>query len=90
MRELLIALLVLFVFLLRATHSQVAAAQQESVSIAGGTIPFLIGDMVPMEGGIFGHAEGGEPFIAPMAIPGVAGPSAMAALLLHQHCARET
>jgi small neutral amino acid transporter SnatA (MarC family) len=33
-------------------------------------------------GGIFGKPGEGEPFIVPMAIPGVAGPSAMAALLL--------
>ena len=38
--------------------------------------------MPPAEGGVFGQAGEGEPFIVPMAIPGVAGPSAMAALLL--------
>jgi small neutral amino acid transporter SnatA (MarC family) len=36
----------------------------------------------PVEGGVFGKQGEGEPFIVPMAIPGVAGPSAMAALLL--------
>jgi small neutral amino acid transporter SnatA (MarC family) len=33
-------------------------------------------------GGIFGPTGQGEPFIVPLAIPGVAGPSAMATLLL--------
>lgn len=85
-RELLIALLVLFAFLLGGQYIlKILQLKQESVSIAGGIILFLIGvKMVfpPKEGGIFGHSEGGEPFIVPMAIPGVAGPSAMAALLL--------
>jgi MarC family membrane protein len=85
-RELLIALAVLFAFLFGGQYMlQVLQLKQESVSIAGGIILFLIGvKMVfpPREGGIFGEAGEGEPFIVPMAIPGVAGPSAMAALLL--------
>ncbi|MGH8115759.1 MAG: MarC family protein, partial [Rhodanobacteraceae bacterium] len=36
----------------------------------------------PKDGGIFGATGPGEPFIVPLAIPGVAGPSAMATLLL--------
>jgi multiple antibiotic resistance protein len=85
-RELLIALAVLFAFLLGGQYMlKVLQLKQESVSIAGGIILFLIGvKMVfpPKEGGIFGGSGEGEPFIVPMAIPGVAGPSAMAALLL--------
>ncbi|MBS0570446.1 MAG: YhgN family NAAT transporter [Proteobacteria bacterium] len=86
LRELLIALAALFAFLLGG--STVLAALQlrtESVSIAGGIVLFLIGVKMifpPREGGIFGASPGGEPFIVPLAIPGVAGPSAMAALLL--------
>ena len=85
-RELLIALVVLFAFLLGG--SVVLKALQlrtESISIAGGIILFLIGlKMIfpPREGGIFGDSGDGEPFIVPLAIPGVAGPSAMAALML--------
>ncbi|MCQ4165157.1 YhgN family NAAT transporter [Tahibacter harae] len=86
LRELLIALVVLFAFLLGGQYIlKLLQLKQESVSIAGGIILFLIGvKMVfpPKEGGIFGDTNGGEPFIVPMAIPGVAGPSAMAALLL--------
>ncbi len=85
-RELLIALVVLFAFLFGGGY--VLSALQlraESVSIAGGIVLFLIGVKMifpPREGGIFGAATGTEPFIVPMAIPGVAGPSAMAALML--------
>ena len=85
-RELLIALAVLFAFLFGGGH--VLSALQlrtESVSIAGGIVLFLIGVKMifpPREGGIFGGAPGTEPFIVPMAIPGVAGPSAMASLML--------
>ena len=46
---------------------------------------FLIGVRMifpPPKGGIFGGDVEREPFIVPMAIPGVAGPSAMAALML--------
>ncbi len=88
LRELLIALVVLFAFLFGGQYIlKVLQLKQESVSIAGGIILFLIGvKMVfPPKEGVFGHAEGGEPFIVPMAIPGVAGPSAMAALLLLTH-----
>lgn len=85
-RELLIALAVLIAFLLGGQFIlRVLQLRQESVSIAGGIVLFLIGiKMVfpPRDGGIFGPAGQGEPFIVPLAIPGVAGPSAMAALLL--------
>jgi small neutral amino acid transporter SnatA (MarC family) len=85
-RELVIALVALFAilfcggFVLKALQ-----LRPESVSIAGGIVLFLIGvKMVfpPRDGSIFGGPEGAEPFIVPMAIPGVAGPSAMAALML--------
>lgn len=85
-RELLIALGVLFAFLIGGQFMlRLLQLKQESVSIAGGIVLFLISiKMVfpPKEGSIFGAAGEGEPFIVPMAIPGVAGPSAMAALLL--------
>ncbi|MGH8212336.1 MAG: YhgN family NAAT transporter [Rhodanobacteraceae bacterium] len=85
-RELLIALAVLIAFLLGGQFIlRVLQLRQESVSIAGGIVLFLIGiKMVfpPRDGGIFGPTGQGEPFIVPLAIPGVAGPSAMAALLL--------
>ncbi len=84
-RELLIALGVLLAFMwggkyvLEAMH-----LRQESVSIAGGIVLFLIGIKMifPSSEGMFGDVPDGEPFIVPMAIPLVAGPSGMAAVML--------
>lgn len=84
-RELAIALVVLFAFLLGGQYILAALSlKQESVSITGGIILFLIGlrMIFPTPEGIFGEPEGGEPFIVPMAIPLIAGPSTMATLLL--------
>lgn len=86
-RELLIALGVLLVFLFGGQQFlHVLQLKPDSISIAGGIVLFLIGIRMvfpPADGGgIFGKPGQGEPFIVPMAIPGVAGPSAMAALLL--------
>jgi len=83
-REMLIALVVLFVFLFCGQYLlRVLQLKQESVGIAGGIVLFLIGVRMifPPKEGVFGDSEG-EPFIVPMAIPGVAGPSAMAAVML--------
>jgi MarC family membrane protein len=86
-RELIIALVVLFAFLFGGRYVLGALQlRQESVSIAGGIVLFLIGVKMifpPRDGNMFGASPAGvEPFIVPMAIPGVAGPSAMAALML--------
>ena len=85
-RELVIALVVLFAFLFGGGFVLNALQlRPESISIAGGIVLFLIGVKMifpPRDGNMFGASPGGEPFIVPMAIPGVAGPSAMAALLL--------
>ncbi|MEO8002922.1 MAG: YhgN family NAAT transporter [Arenimonas sp.] len=84
-RELLIALGVLFAFLWSGRYVLAAMhLRQESVSIAGGIVLFLIGlkMIFPSPEGMFGEAEEGEPFIVPMAIPLVAGPSGMAAVML--------
>ena len=83
-RELLIALVVLFGFLFGGRYLQLLLQlKQESVSIAGGIVLFIIGVRMifPPGRGIFGDAEG-EPFIVPLAIPAVAGPSTMAAVML--------
>jgi small neutral amino acid transporter SnatA (MarC family) len=58
--------------------------RQESVSIAGGIVLFLIGIRMifPPPEGLMGELPEGEPFIVPMAVPLVAGPSGMAAVML--------
>ena len=84
-RELLIALVVLFIFLWAGRYVLAAMhLRQESVSIAGGIVLFLIGlkMIFPSPEGMFGEKPEGEPFIVPMAIPLVAGPSGMAAVML--------
>jgi len=83
-RELLIALAVLFAFLFGGRYLlHLLQLKQESVSIAGGIVLFLIGVRMifPPRDGIFGDTNG-EPFIVPLAIPAVAGPSTMAAVML--------
>jgi MarC family membrane protein len=83
-RELVIALVVLFVFLFGGQYLlHFLQLKQESVSIAGGIVLFLIGlrMIFPPQEGVFGAPEG-EPFIVPMAIPAVAGPSTTAAVML--------
>jgi MarC family membrane protein len=84
-RELLIALGVLMVFLWGGKYAlEVMHLRQESVSIAGGIVLFLIGIRMifPPPEGLMGEIPDGEPFIVPMAIPLVAGPSGMAAVML--------
>ena len=84
-RELLIALVVLFGFLFGGQYLlRLLQLKQESVSIAGGIVLFIIGVRMifPPKDGIFGSDPQREPFIVPMAIPGVAGPSAVAAVML--------
>ena len=84
-RELLIALGVLMLFLWAGRYLlELMHLRQESVSIAGGIILFLIGlrMIFPPREGIMGEMPEGEPFIVPIAIPMIAGPSGMAAVML--------
>ena len=84
-REMLIALGVLMAFLWGGKYAlEVMHLRQESVSIAGGIVLFLIGIRMifPPPEGLMGELPDGEPFIVPLAIPLVAGPSGMAAVML--------
>ena len=84
-RELLIALAVLMAFLWGGKYAlDLMHLRQESVAIAGGIVLFLIGIRMifPRPEGLMGAIPDGEPFIVPMAIPLVAGPSGMAAVML--------
>src|SRR6476659_1976565 len=84
-RELFIALVVLLAFLWGGKYAlDLMHLRQESMSIAGGIVLFLIGlrMIFPPPEGLMGDLPEGEPFIVPLAIPMVAGPSGMAAVML--------
>jgi multiple antibiotic resistance protein len=88
LRELFIAYLVLILFLLLGnTMMQFLGLDQEAVSIAGGIVLFLIAlrMIFPGQGSLAEGALEGEPFVVPLAIPLVAGPSTLATLLLLQN-----
>ncbi|RCU50982.1 Marc family transporter [Corallincola holothuriorum] len=87
-RELVISLVIMMLFLFAGSSIlDFLQLTQESVSIAGGIILFLIAlkMIFPQPGGVTGLAVGEEPFIVPLAIPLIAGPSILAALLLLAH-----
>ncbi|MDH3523758.1 MAG: NAAT family transporter [Acidobacteriota bacterium] len=84
-RELLIALAVLVAFLLAGRHILAALGISEpALGVAGGTVLLLIAiKMVfPVSRTQPSEDLAGEPFVVPLAIPYVAGPSAMATVLL--------
>ena len=84
-RELLIALVVLVLFLFWGPYLLKALQiSKNSLQIAGGIILFIIAIRMifnaPEE--IFGGTPGGEPLIVPLAVPSIAGPSAVATVML--------
>ncbi|MEO8409561.1 MAG: MarC family protein [Propionivibrio sp.] len=85
-RECAISVLVLIVFLLVGDWLLLAMRLSDpALDIAGGLILFLIAlrMVFPPAGRDPGqHAISGEPFIVPLAIPMIAGPSALATVLL--------
>ena len=84
-REILLAYGVLLVFLFAGGFVlQMFGLRSEAISIAGGIILFIIAIRMifPTEGGIVGETPEGEPFLVPLAIPLMAGPSTMASVLL--------
>ncbi|MBT4239633.1 NAAT family transporter [Oceanospirillaceae bacterium] len=84
-RELLIAYLVLLIFLVLGPYIlSFLQVSQEAIRIGGGIVLFLIAiKMVfPKEGGLLGKTPDGEPFIVPLAIPLMAGPSSLAMIML--------
>lgn len=85
-RECAIAFILLLLFMFFGKHFLSALQLSEvSLRIGGGVILFLIAlrMVFPQEGGIFGDSEPDhEPFIVPLAIPLLAGPSALATVLL--------
>lgn len=94
-RECAIAFLLLLLFMFFGRHF-LTALQLSNIAlrIGGGVILFLIAlrMVFPQPGGIFGDVEtSNEPFIVPLAIPALAGPSALVTvLLLSSNSAAET
>jgi multiple antibiotic resistance protein len=84
-RELTIALAVLLVFLVAGEWVlRLLQVTDPALTIAGGVILFLIALRMIFAGpeAVFGEEPGEEPFIVPLAVPLVAGPSALAMVLL--------
>lgn len=83
-RELIIALAILLVFLYAGTTILgFLGLTQPSLNIAGGVLLFLISLRMLFPGAQAGEDEQIEdPFIVPLAMPLVAGPSALAVLIL--------
>lgn len=83
-RELVIAYVILCVFLFGGRQFlSLLEVEQSTLGIAGGTILFLVAlRMVFPAHGVEAESEISDPFIVPLAAPLIAGPAAMAMLLL--------
>jgi len=86
LRECIIAfaILLIFVFFGRGILDLLGLTDT-SLNIAGGVILFIIALRMIFKHpeGVFGAAgEGGEPFIVPLAVPAIAGPTAIATVVL--------
>ncbi len=86
LRELLIALVVLMFFLLAGRFVlQLLQLSHAAIQLSGGVVLFLIAINMafPSKNSHFRDLEDdGEPFIVPLAVPLVAGPSTIAVLIL--------
>ncbi len=85
LREVCIALVILIIFLFMGKPLlNFLHLQQEAVTISGGIILLIIGlrMIFPKPEGIMGANPDGEPFLVPIAIPLIAGPSVLAMLIL--------
>ena len=84
-RECLIAYGLLIVFMFGGqSFLALLHLSQTSLSIAGGVILFMIAIRMVFAklSGTFGESTKGEPFIVPLATPLIAGPSALATVML--------
>src|SRR6185437_196804 len=85
LRECVAAYVILLAFMLGGqTFLQWMQLSEVSLAIAGGIILFLIAlrMVFPHPEGVFGDPPGTEPFLVPLAVPSIAGPSALAAAML--------
>ena len=84
-REVTIAFAVLFAFMFFGdAFLRVMRLSERSLEVAGGVILLMVAIRMIFshEGGVYGTPEGREPVIFPLAVPLLAGPSAMATVLL--------
>ena len=84
-RECVIAALILCIFAFGGkAFLDALGLSQAALSMGGGLIVLLmaIRMVFPSKEGVFGEAPGGEPFIVPLAVPAIAGPSTLATILL--------
>lgn len=84
-RECFIAYLILLAFMFGGRQFlDVMHLSEISLSIAGGVILFMIAINMVFKSseGVFGESLDHEPFIVPLAIPLIAGPSALATVML--------
>ncbi len=85
-RELFIALGLMILFLFAGSGIlKVLGLSQEAVAIGGGLVLMIIAIRMifPNPSGVMGDEDGdGEPFIVPLAVPMMAGPSILATLIL--------
>ena len=84
-RELIIAFSILLFFMFIGRYLlQLLQIEQSSLGIAGGIILFIIAIRMIFPGTkpMFNHNEEAEPLVVPLAIPMLAGPSAIAAVIL--------
>lgn len=84
-REVSVAFIILLLFMVFGRQFlELMHLSQTSLGIAGGVILFLIAlrMVFPHPDGVFGDTQQGEPYIVPLAIPLLAGPSALATVLL--------
>ena len=85
LREVGIAFGVLCAFMvLGDSFLRVMRLSERSLEVAGGVILLMVAIRMIFshEGGVYGVPEGREPLIFPLAVPLLAGPSAMASVLL--------
>ena len=84
-RELLIAFIILLFFMFVGRYVlQMLEIEQSSLGVTGGIILFIIAIRMIFPGTkpLFSHNETTEPLIVPLAVPMLAGPSAIAAVIL--------
>ncbi len=85
LRECLIAFFVLTLFVFAGRpFLETLGLSETSLQIGGAVVLMLVAlrMVFPSPDGVYGSSPGGEPFIVPLAVPALAGPSALATVML--------